>query len=179
MEMNLSRRRFAAASGGLLLAGVTGRINPASAQDAVPLIVFGDTVQGGKNVPEDQAADKTCVLTSRYPRNSEVVFRVRVIDPTTGQAMDDTTLEKVETILGDGTVAEMDYGGHPPPARDRDFYWTVPWLIPKDYPTGSVAYTVIATAIDGRTGEYKPFDIPSSSLTVTDEVLEDIVEEEE
>lgn len=176
--MNLSRRQFALVSGGLLATGFAGRLSTTSAQDAVPLIVFGDTVTGSKNVPEDQRGTRLCVLNSRFPRNSEVVWRVRVIDPATGQAMDDTMLEKVEVQLGDGQTFEMEYGGHPPPQRDREFYWATPWLIPKEYPTGSVAYTVTATATDGRTGEYKPFDIPSSSLTVTDEVLEDVVEEE-
>jgi hypothetical protein len=149
-----------------------------SAQDTVPLIVYGDTVQGGKNIPEDQAPEKSCVLTNRFPRNAEIVWRIRVIDPMTGQPMDDTTLDKVEVTLGDGTVNALRYGGHPP-QQNREFYWAGAWLIPKDYSTGTLPYSVLATAMDGRTGEFKPFDIPTSLLTITDEVLADIAEEEE
>jgi hypothetical protein len=109
-----------------------------------------------------------------------LVWRVRVIDPKTGQPMDDTMLTKVEVTLSDGQVIELNYGQHPPaPNPARDYYWANAWLIPKDYPTGTLGYTVIATATDGRTGEYKPFDIASSLPSVTDEVLADIEEEEE
>ena len=176
--MKCNRRRFALASGGILAAGYAGRFAAVSAQDAVPLFVYGDTVQGGKNMPEDQKAAKDCVLNNRFPRNSQIVWRIRVVDPMIGQAMDDTTLDKVEVTLGDSTVIALEFGGHPP-QQNREFYWAGPWLVPKDYPTGTLPYTVMATAKDGRTGEYKPFDIPTSLLSITDEVLEDIVEEEE
>jgi hypothetical protein len=169
--MKCNRRKFALASGGLLAAGVSGRFAAVSAQDAVPLIVYGDTVQGTKNIPDDQKAAKGCVQTNRFPRNAEIVWRFRVIDPTTGQTMDDTTLDKVEVKLGDGQVLAMKFGGHP--KEPRDFYWTTPLVVPKDYPTGTLTYVVDATGKDGRTGEFKPFDIASSLLTITEEVLED------
>jgi hypothetical protein len=143
------------------------------------LIVFGDMVQGGKNIPEDQSAERTCVLTNRFPRNAEIVWRVRVVDPATSQAMDDTMLDTVEVQLSDGQTFEMEYGAHPPPPRPaRDSYWTVPWTVPADYPTGTLSYTVIATDPQGRIGEFKPFDIPSSLPTITEEVLQEIPEEE-
>jgi hypothetical protein len=176
--MQCNRRRFALASAGVVAAAYGGRFTGVSAQDTVPLILFGDTVQSGKNVPEDQLEAKDCVLNNRFPRNSQIVWRVRVVDPMTGQAMDDTGLDKVEVTLGDGTVIALEYGGHPP-QQNREFYWAGAWLVPKDYPTGTLPYTVAATAKDGRTGQYKPFDIPTSMLTITDEVLQDIAEEEE
>jgi hypothetical protein len=160
---------------------VTGvRALPTSAQEeAGKLVVFGDIVQGGKNVPEDQRALRSCVLSSRFPRNSEIVWRMRVIDPETGEQMDDQMLEKVEVELSDSQIFEMEFGPHPPPPNPpRDSYWTVPWTVPEDYPTGTLSYTVAATATDGRAGEFKPFDVPSSLPTITDEVLATIEEEE-
>lgn len=175
------------ATAGLVAAAYGGRATIVGAQDAPAtppggtaneLIVYGDIVQGGKNISEDQRADRSCVLTSRFPRNSELVWRVRVIDPETRQTMDDTMLEKVEVILSDGQVFEMEFGAHPgPPRPARDYYWTVPWTVPQDYPTGTFSYTVRATDPAGRVGEYKPFDIPSSLPTITEDVLEDIEEE--
>jgi hypothetical protein len=158
------------------------RVAPVAAQDdaAAKLIVFGDIVQGGKNIPEDQQAQRSCVLSSRFPRNSEIVWRVRVIDPQTTEPMDDTMLEKVEVALSDGQIFAMEFGPHPPaPNPPRDYYWTVPWTVPKDYPTGTFSYTVTATDTQGRTGEFKPFDIPPSLPTITDEVLQDAPEEDE
>lgn len=172
--MKCSRRSFALASGGLLAAGISGRFAPVSAQDAVPLIVFGDTVLSTKNLTDEMKPTRACVLNNRFPRNSEIVWRVRVMDPLTGLQMDDTTIEKAEVTLGDGQVLEMEFGPHPR-KEPRDFYWTVPWLVPKDYPTGTLLYSITASSKDGRTGEFKPFDIPPSLLVITDEVLEDVI----
>ncbi len=155
-------------------AATTMRALPTGAQDdAAKLVVFGDIVQGGQNVPEDQKALRSCVLSSRFPRNSQMVWRMRVVDPKTGEQMDDKAVTKVEVMLSDDQVFEMEYGPHPPaPNPPHDFYWTAPWLVPKDYPTGTLGYSVVATGADGRTGEYKPFDVPSSLPTITDEVYE-------
>jgi len=152
----------------------------AAAQDQPKLVIAADMVQGGKNVPEDQRAERACVTTNRFPRNSQMVWRARVFDPATGNPLEGEALSKVEVNLSDGQVFEMEYGSHPPaPNPPRDYYWTVGYLVPKDYPTGTLGYTITATDTQGRTGEFKPFDIPSSLPTITDEVLADIVEEEE
>jgi hypothetical protein len=180
--MRSNRRTFILATAGLTAAAYGGRVARVGAQDdaAANLIVFGDIVGTGRNYPEDQQSLRSCVNSSRFPRNSQMVWRMRVIDPKTGEQMDDTMLEKVEVVLSDGQVFAMEYGPHPPePNPPRDYYWTVPWLVPKDYPTGTLSYTVVATGTDGRSGEFKPFDIPPSLPTITEEVLQDIVEEEE
>jgi hypothetical protein len=184
--MRSNRRTFVFATAGVMAAAYGGRIATAGAQDASStppgevaneLIVYGDIVQGAKNIPEDQQADRSCVLSSRFPRNSEIVWRVRVIDPETRGAMDDTMLDKVEVALSDGQVFAMHFGPHPgPPRPAQDYYWTVSWVIPVDYPTGTLNYTVTATDPQGRTGQFTPFPIAPSLPTITDEVLEEIPE---
>lgn len=172
--MRCTRRTFIFAAAGMAVTAHVGMAQPAAGQDAAAdeLVVFADIVMGGKNVPEDQRANRACVLSSRYPRNSQIVWRVRVIDRETGEALDDTMLESVEVTLSDGQVFELKYGPHPPPPNPpRDFYWTGSWLVPMDYPTGSFSYTVTATGVDGRTGEFKPFDVPPSLPAITEEVF--------
>jgi hypothetical protein len=155
--------------------------SPVAAQDQpVKLVIAADMVLGGKNIPEDQRASRACVMTSRFPRNGELVWRSRVFDPATGDPLDGDALAKVEVMLSDGQTFEMEYGAHPPaPNPPRDYYWTVAWVVPKDYPTGTLSYTIVATDTQGRSGEFKPFDIPPSLPTITEEVLADIAEEEE
>lgn len=162
---------------GMLLAACSGREEQAETTAAASvnadLTVQADTVQGSANIPEDQRATAVCVLNSRYPRNGEVVFRARISDPVTGEELDDQALQSVQVKLGDGTVLDMNYGGHP---HDNpvDFFWAKGWDIPADYPTGTVDYEIIATDNDGRTGSFSPFNVESSLLTVTDQVLEPI-----
>jgi hypothetical protein len=180
MAMTCSRRTFLVATAGVLAATYGARGAAAQDDAAGQLIIYADTVQGGRNLPEEQRADRACVLSSRYPRNSEIVWRARVIDPETGEDMDDTMLDTVEVTLSDGQTFEMHFGPHPPPPNPpRDYYWTTSWLIPADYATGTFSYTITATDPDGRTGEFKPFDVPSSLPTITDEVLSEVAPEGE
>ncbi len=137
------------------------------------LFIAADLVQGSKNVPDAEKPLKSCVLTSRFPRNSEMVWRVRVFDPKTGELMDKAALSKVEVRLANGVNIEMQYGPHPkdPPGES---FWTGSWVVPKDHPTGTLNYTIVATAVDGRTGEFKPFSTAPSLPSILDEVLADI-----
>lgn len=143
---------------------------PASAppQAVTALFIDPDTVLGPTNLTEEERPLKTCVQMSRFAHNEEVVWRVKVFDPTTGEPMDDTQLDSVQVVMGDQTL-DLHYGPHP---RDNpvDFFWTVGWEVPEDYPSGTVAYTVEAAAVDGRTGAWEQFGVPAAMLTITDEV---------
>jgi hypothetical protein len=41
-------------------------------------------------------------------------------------------------------------------------------MVPNDAPLGIVRYTVTAKDPQGRTGEYKPFDVETSQLTIVE-----------
>lgn len=143
-------------------------------EPATVLTVMGDTVSGPLNIPESEMGGAVCVQQSRFARNSEIVWRARVLDGT-GAQLGDGDLESVEVRLADGQVFDMRYGPHP---RDNatDEFWTVAFDIPADYPTGTLNYEIVATAPDGTTATFAPFNVAPSLLTITDEVLETIEE---
>lgn len=147
-----------------------GGTTASQATTTTTLTVQTDTVYGSKNVPSDQAATQVCVNASRFPHNAEIVWRTRVVDPATGDDMDDQALEKVEVQLGDGQTLAMHYGGHPHDTP-LDYFWTVSFDIPADYPTGTLSYQVVATAADGRTGSFTPFNVAPSLLTITEDTI--------
>jgi hypothetical protein len=158
-----------------LLLAACGGSEAASAPAAPPaaknLFISADVVQGSTNVPQDQAALFSCVLSSRYARNSQMVFRARVSDPATGDLMDDQAVTKLEAKLANGKTLDMTYGLHP--KNTGEGYWTGSWIVPKDAPTGTLKYTLSATAKDGRTGEFVPMSVASALPTITDQVLPD------
>ena len=174
------RRTFAGlAVLGFALISTACQAAASPAQPAAPatastskLFLMVDVVQGSTNLAGDQAAAKGCVLNSRFPRNSQIVWRARVFDPKTGDVMDDKALSKVQIQLANGKTTDMKFGPHPkdPPG---EAYWTGSWMVPKDQATGTLNYKVVATAADGRSGEFEPFKVASSLLTITDEVLAD------
>jgi hypothetical protein len=50
---------------------------------------------------------------------------------------------------------------------ERDFF-VAKWIVPADAPLGIVRYTVTAKDPQGRTGEWKPFDVQASQLTIVE-----------
>jgi hypothetical protein len=140
---------------------------------AARLFLAVDMVQGSKNVPADKKAI-SCTLTNRFARNSEMVWRMRVFDPTTGELVDGPAMDKVQVKLADGQTLDAVYGTHPkdPPG---EAFWTASTVVPKDHPTGTLSYTVSASDKKGRTGEWKPFSTPTSLPIILDEVWPDAV----
>ena len=123
------------------------------------LVVYGDLVYFfGPGKP------RNCTMSSQYKRGEPVGFSVTAIDPATGKRDRSTQL-----------VVHLTYGGKPVdlPMRDRqteqqperDFF-VAKWIVPDDAATGVVRYTGTAKDPQGRTGEWKPFDVLASQLTI-------------
>lgn len=134
----------------------------AAPQAAQNLILSSDMVIGSGGTP---APTTSCVLDNVYKPGQEVVFRIRVYDPVTGQAMDDKALSSVVVTLPDGQSFKASYAGHPH-TNPVDSFWATSWTIPSDYPSGTLSYKATATANDGRMGTFDNFNVTPSLLTV-------------
>ncbi len=141
------------------LAGVGISINSLAAER---LFFEGDMVRG---VPKGGPTGPVCVLTSQFKRNESVVWRVRVLNPATSGQMGKGDLKSLVVELPDGSKHKMHYGTHPR-TNVTDSFWSVSWQIPKNYPTGSFAYKVVATETSGKVHTWQPFNIKTSRLTV-------------
>lgn len=123
------------------------------------LVVWGDlTYFFGPGKP------RNCTMSNRYKRGEPVGFRATAINPTTNVRDKGTKL-----------VVHLSYAGRTldVPMRDRQTaqqpereFWVAKWIVPEDTPVGIVRYTITATDPQGRTGEFKPFDVAASQLTI-------------
>jgi len=123
------------------------------------LILSGDlTFFFGPGVP------RNCHLSNRYKRGEPVGFRMTAINPATGKRDRATQL-----------VVHLTYGGKTIdiPMRDRQNekqpereFFVAKWVVPDDAPLGVVRYNVTAKDPQGRTGEWKPFEVEASQLTI-------------
>jgi hypothetical protein len=149
-------------------ASVAESTPPSSAPVGLVLLLDVDTVMGPTNLTEAELPTKTCVQANRFAHNEDIVWRVKVFDPLTGEPMDDTLLASVTVVMPDQEF-ELHYGPHP---RDNPlgFFWTTSWVVPEGYPDGVINYTIEATANDGRTGTWEQFEVAAANLTVTAEV---------
>lgn len=125
------------------------------------LVVYGDLVYFfGPGKPLN------CTMSNRYKKGDPVGFRATAIDPATGKRDKATQL-----------VVHLSYGGRnlDIPMRDRQTaqqpereFWVAKWIVPDDAPLGIVRYTITAKDPQGRTGEFKPFDVVASQITIVE-----------
>lgn len=130
---------------------------------ALSLIIYWDTVTGADGIPAEERAQRVCILQSRYPQGGKIVWRIRIVDPVTGEQLDDTALRHVTLTLPDGTTKAATFGPHPGPPRDpTDHFWAVSFAIPADYPTGEFKWKLEAEDVDGRTGVNDYFNVAAA-----------------
>jgi hypothetical protein len=134
----------------------------AQAQNGKQKLFFeGDIVSHGI---EGQAGP-FCVLKNQYKRKEGVAWRIRIHDQT-GAVLDDKGLKSVVVVLGNGLEIPAKFGPHPPRGQATDHFWSLRWIIPADFPTGSLGYKVIATTLDGTAQTWEPFKREPTQLTV-------------
>ena len=134
---------------------------PLAGQSGERLIVYGDlTYFFGPGRPLN------CTLNNRYKRGEPVGFRMTAINPATGQR--DRATQLVVHLTYAGKTIDV-------PMRDRQnekqperTFWVAKWIVPDDAPIGIVRYTVTAKDPQGRTGEFKPFDVEASQITIVE-----------
>jgi hypothetical protein len=134
----------------------------AHAQQGGYLYFEGDLVRGVQR----GAPGPGCVLANEFKRLEKVTWRIRVLQD--GRALDDKGLKSLTVELPDGQRFPARFGPHPPPSRGpaTDYFWAAIWVIPTTYPSGTFAYKVIATDLEGRTQTWEPFKEVRSQLTV-------------
>ena len=125
------------------------------------LVVYGDTTYffgGGQ--------PRNCFLSNQYKRGEPVGFRMTAINPETGTR--DRTTQLVVHLSYGGKTIDL-------PMRDRQTeqqperaFFVLKWVVPEDAPLGVVRYTVTAKDAQGRTGEFKPFEVAASQLTIVE-----------
>jgi hypothetical protein len=142
-----------------LATAVVSLTSVAQAQEAKKLFFEGDIVRHA--LPNQ--AGPFCVLVNQYKHGEAVAFRIRIMLPS-GEVADGKVLKTVVVELGNGQKLPAHYGPHGNPATD--YFWSLFWSIPGDYPTGSVGYKVTATMNDDSVVEWKPFNRPTTALMV-------------
>jgi hypothetical protein len=149
-------------SAALMISALLAAVAPLPTQaQADHLVLYGDMAYFfGPGKPLN------CTLNNRFKRGDPVGFRMTAINPATGKRDRATQL-----------VVHLNYAGKTLdlPMRDRQTaqqpereFWVLKWIVPADAPSGIVRYTVTAKDPEGRTGEWKPFDVETSQLTIVE-----------
>jgi len=129
----------------LLVAVIAGR-----------LMVYGDTVFFiGPGIPG------SCSHSSQFKHGDNIGFRMTAINPETGKR--DRGTQLVVHITYGGKTVDLPMHDRQNDRQPEREFWIAKWPVPDDATTGIVRYTVTAKDPQGRTGEYKPFDVNDAS----------------
>jgi hypothetical protein len=149
-------------------------ITPVAAAPAAAkfLIITGDTIRGQLGLNEVEklltAPGIHCTQQSRFPQGGRIVWRMKVIDPTTGKYLDDKAIASMTITYPDGKSDPLKYAGHGGTKEaPQDFLWAVGYTVPADYPTGAFNYKIEAKSLEGATGTFEPFKVTSAGLIIT------------
>jgi hypothetical protein len=164
---NRSRTLKAAAVLGVALVLMAPAVPAPAAPAPGRLFIVWDIVRGSENLTQAQAPLRSCVWQGKFQRNEQVVWRIKVMDPNTGQQLDDKAITRLAVRLGSGEEFNGRFGPHPR-GQNQDQFWTASWTIPAAYPSGIVPFTITVAANDGRTAQMVSFNINLSALTVID-----------
>ena len=151
---------------GIFLAGGESRSSAAS-QSAQPaqgqggLIVYGDMA-----LFQPPGHPENCILRNRFKRGEPVGWRMFVADPSTSSREESAQLVVHLTVGGKTIDLPMRYRATA--AQPERQFWVVKWIVPADAPIGIIRYTVTATDKYGRKGEFKPFEVQASQLTIVE-----------
>ena len=123
------------------------------------LVVYGDVVYF-----YPPGHPRNCLLNNQFKRGEPVGFRMMAVNPSTGKR--DRATELVVHLTYAGRALDI-------PMRDRQTdrqpereFWVAKWMVPDDAPMGIVRFSVTAKDPQGRSGEFKPFEVQASQLTI-------------
>ena len=149
---------------GLLVVGaaaVHSQSQQAPHGPANKLIVYGDMA-----LFQPPGHPENCILRNRFKRGDPVGWRMFVADPQTGNREESAQLVVHVNYAGKTIDIPMRYRAtEKQPERQ---FWVAKWMVPPDAPVGIVRYTVTATDKYGRSGEFKPFEVQASQLTIVE-----------
>ena len=125
------------------------------------LIVYGDLA-----LFQPPGHPENCILRNRFKRGEPVGFRMFVADPSSGKREESAQL--VVHINVGGKTIDIPMRYRATAAQPEREFWVAKWVVPQDTPVGIVRFSVTATDKYGRSGEFKPFEVQASQLTIVE-----------
>jgi len=125
------------------------------------LIVYGDIA-----LFQPPGHPDNCILRNRFKRGEPVGFRMFVADPSTGKREESAQL--VVHINAGGKTVDVPMRYRATEKQPEREFWVAKWVVPPETPVGIVRFTVTASDKYGRSGEFKPFEVQASQITIVE-----------
>lgn len=118
----------------------------------VQLYAHVDTVSAGfAESPYNVDASLGCVKTSLFARGQRIVWRMEVIDTTSGKILQGSDMRSAVLKLPTGQDVNFRYGRHGTVEPGIRWFWVATWDIPLNHPIGTLDYRIELAAVSGKT----------------------------
>ena len=94
------------------------------------------------------------MISSVFKRGQRIVWRMELVDTSTGKIMQATDVKSVILKLTNGENVNFRYGRHGA-TEDAPWFWTTTWDIPPDYSLGVIDYAIEVTPVAGKAVAFK------------------------
>ena len=145
----------------LLLAAVAAAttfvvVAPAAGQTIEPpqrnVFLYVDTVNGTRPVGA-KPRPIGCTQTNYFQRGEQVVFRIYGTEAATGAVLSTENVKYAYVKIPGQTNLRLNWGAHGAPTN-RVWFWTTPWIVPKNYPLGAVTVRIVFKTESNKFGIY-------------------------
>jgi hypothetical protein len=114
--------------------------------------LYVDTVNGTAPAGT-QARPIGCMQTNVYKRGERVVYRVWGTDLSTNALLSTDNVSEAHVAIAGLPNLPLAWGAHGA-AGQQVYFWSANWIIPKDFPLGTIDVLVSVTNDGGKTGTY-------------------------
>ncbi len=140
------------------------------AAKTVPIFFYVDTVtaNGGESKYKVDA-NLGCVRTGAFKRGQRIVWRMEVIDTSTGKILQAADVKSAVLMFPHGENLAFRYSRHGA-FQNSPWFWALGWDVPSDYPLGYIDYTIQVITNDGKVGTFKEMTVlPETAKETTEQ----------
>ena len=117
-----------------------------------PVFLYVDTVNGTRPVGA-KPRPTGCTQTNYFARGEQVVFRVWGSEAATGDILSTENVKYAYAKVPGLPNLKLNWGGHGT-APNRVWFWSNAFIVPKDYPLGSVMTQIVIKTENNTFGRY-------------------------
>jgi hypothetical protein len=112
-----------------------------------------------------QTVNADGVMTNDFAPGSRVIFRAYAVDTKTHKVLGAKDARYFYVTIPNQPNVKLKYDPSATGANAR-LAWTGSWTVPATYPTGIVAFKVLVKTVTKLRGQFVPFPVASSVLTI-------------
>lgn len=117
----------------------------------VQLYAHVDTVASGfAESPYNVDANLGCVKTSLFARGQRIVWRMEVVDTTSGKVLQAADMKAAILKLPTGQDVSFRYGRHGSVEPGISWFWVATWDVPLSHPLGTLDYRINLETVSGK-----------------------------